>query len=232
LTGESGIIVDSIIKLCIATVFGAVVGLEREIHGRPAGLRTNALVCMASCLLIVVSRTGAVTGLDRSMNFVLNVDPARMAAGIVTGIGFLGAGAILRVRESFVRGLTTAAGIWFVAALGIAVGIGAYAVSGAALVLGLAVLILMTHVERRIADVAYRTLIVDIDKNELESVEKSLDVLLKKWSILVHQEEYRIDNERSRVKISIAIRIRTGKNRTTFVSEAAAMPGVHSISWE
>jgi putative Mg2+ transporter-C (MgtC) family protein len=232
LIDDPGIVLNSIIKLCVATVFGAVVGLEREIHGRPAGLRTNALVCMASCLLIVVSRTGAMTGLDRSTNFVLNVDPARMAAGIVTGIGFLGAGAILRVRESFVRGLTTAAGIWFVAALGIAVGIGAFAVSGAALVLGLATLTLMTKVERRIADVAYRTLILDVDKNELEAVEKKLDELFEKWKILVHQEGYRIDNERARVKISIAIRIRTGRSRTTFVSEAAALTGVHSISWE
>ncbi len=180
MTGESAIIIESVIKIGIATIFGAIVGLEREIHGRPAGLRTNALVCMASCLLIVVSRTGAMTGLDRSQNFILNVDPSRMAAGIVTGIGFLGAGAILRVRESFVRGLTTAAGIWFVAALGIAVGIGAYIVSGAALVLGLSVLTLMTRLERRIADVAYRILVVDVDKDELESVEKSLNG--KSWS--------------------------------------------------
>ena len=112
--------VASLIKLFVATALGAMVGLEREIHGRPAGLRTNALVALAACLLIVVSRTGALIGLDRSADFILAVDPARMAAGIVTGIGFLGAGAILRVKENFIRGLTTAAGIWFVAAIGIA----------------------------------------------------------------------------------------------------------------
>jgi putative Mg2+ transporter-C (MgtC) family protein len=187
---------------------------------------------MASCLLIIVSRNGALVGLDRSANFVLNVDPARMAAGIVTGIGFLGAGAILRVKDSFVRGLTTAAGIWFVAALGIAVGLGEFAVSGAALVLGLSVLVVLTRLERRIADVAYRTLVLDIDKDELETVEKNIDTLFAKWKIVVHQEGYRIDNEKSRVKLSIAIRIRTGKGRATFVSEAAALKGVHTVSWE
>jgi putative Mg2+ transporter-C (MgtC) family protein len=74
----------------------------------------------------VVSRTGALTGIEGPDNFLLNVDPARMAAGIVTGIGFLGAGAILRIRQSLVRGLTNAASIWFVAAIGVAVGLGAY----------------------------------------------------------------------------------------------------------
>ena len=229
----SQVFIDSLIKLAVATVFGAAVGLEREIHGRPAGLRTNALVCMASCLLIVVSRTGALVGLDRTANFVVSVDPARMAAGIVTGIGFLGAGAILRVKESFVRGLTTAAGIWFVASLGIAVGLGAFSVAAIALALGLVVLIFMTRLERKIADVGYRTLALDVELEKLSTVEKSMEKLFTRWKINVHQESYRIDNERSRVRLSIALRVREGrKGRAPIIKEAAAMDGVHTVSWE
>lgn len=230
MTLDIQILVESLVKLVLAAVFGALVGLEREIHGRPAGLRTNALVCMASCLLIVVSRTGALIGMDRTANFVLNVDPARMAAGIVTGIGFLGAGAILRVKDNFVRGLTTAADIWFVASLGIAVGLGAYIISAAALVLGLGVLIGLKHFERRIADVAYRSLILEIDRTELEVVEEKLDALFTKWKLVVHQEGYQFDNEQGRVKLSVALRIKADKNRGTFVAEAAELPGVYTVS--
>lgn len=230
MTSELQVLMESLTKLLLATVFGALVGLEREIHGRPAGLRTNALVCMASCLLIVVSRTGAITGLDRTANFVLNVDPSRMAAGIVTGIGFLGAGAILRVKDNFVRGLTTAADIWFVASLGIAVGLGAYVISAAALVLGLGVLIGLKHFERRIADVAYRSLVLEIARGELDLVEQKLDELFAKWKIIVHQEGYDFDNEKERVRITIALRIRADRNRATFVAEAAGLTGVYTVS--
>ena len=185
---------------------------------------------MASCLLIVVSRTGALIGLDRSEDFVLNVDPARMAAGIVTGIGFLGAGAILRVKDNFVRGLTTAADIWFVASLGIAVGLGAYIVSFTAFLLGLTVLLGLKRIERRIADVAYRSLVLEIDRTSLETVERSLDALYDKWRLTIHPEGYRFDNEKGRVRLSVSLRIKAGKNRATFVAEAASLPGVFSVA--
>ncbi|MBW2278026.1 MAG: MgtC/SapB family protein, partial [Deltaproteobacteria bacterium] len=149
---------ESLLKLLLATACGAVIGLEREIRGRPAGLRTNALVCLASCLLIVISRTGALVGLEGPDNFILNVDPARMGAGIVTGIGFLGAGAILRIRESLVRGLTTAASIWFVAAIGISVGMGAFVLAAGSTVMALLLLTLLNRLARRLAAPVYRTL--------------------------------------------------------------------------
>lgn len=111
-------------NLVLALAAGAIIGLERSHHGRPAGFRTHALVCLASGLLMLVS-------VHYSASFALaalqgiQIDPTRMAQGIMTGIGFLGAGVIFKERLS-VRGLTTAASIWITAAIGILAGIGFY----------------------------------------------------------------------------------------------------------
>ncbi len=119
-----------------AWLAGSLIGLERTFHGRPAGFRTHALVCLASALLMFVTtyQWQWATGLPVE---AIRIDPTRMAAGIMTGIGFLGAGVIF--KESLaVRGLTTAASIWITAALGILYGVGLFlaAALGTAAVLG------------------------------------------------------------------------------------------------
>lgn len=102
-----------IFKLCLSALLGALVGLERQTHGRPAGLRTHTLVCLGSTLFTLCSYEIAGPA----------ADPGRIAAQIVTGVGFLGAGTIMR-QGSIVIGLTSAASIWSIAAVGVAVGIG------------------------------------------------------------------------------------------------------------
>ncbi len=103
---------ELIIRLILAFVFGAVLGFEREAKGRPAGLRTHMLVCMGSALITIISKYA----------FPYSED-SRVAAAIFTGIGFIGAGTII-VSENSIRGLTTAASIWVVAAIGLATGCG------------------------------------------------------------------------------------------------------------
>lgn len=102
-----------ILRLVLAMILGALVGLEREMHDRPAGLRTHMLVCIGAALFAIISLS------------VGDADPARIAAGVVTGIGFLGAGAIFRSKDH-IKGLTTAADLWVVAAIGLAAGVGEY----------------------------------------------------------------------------------------------------------
>lgn len=225
------VLLPSLFKLAVATVCGGVIGLEREIHGRPAGLRTNALVCLASCLLIIVSRTGALAGLDRSLDFVLNVDPSRMAAGIVTGIGFLGAGAIIRVKDSFIRGLTTAAGIWFVAAVGIAIGLDAFALAGASTAIGLMVLGLLSRIERNIEDVSYRSLVVDADSAMLQEIEAALTELLAAREISVQQTSYDMDIEKKRCEITLSIRTKSRDKTSSIVRNIASIHGVSRVVW-
>ena len=111
--------VEMVLRLLLATALGAIIGYQRERAGKPAGLRTHILICAGAALFTVASLYG----------FGAAADPARIAAGIVAGIGFLGAGAIIRRGEGVVAGLTTAATIWAVAAIGLAAGAGLYMVS-------------------------------------------------------------------------------------------------------
>lgn len=118
---------DLLGRLLLAAVLGGVIGLERELARKPAGLRTNLLICVGAALLMEVSMlvAGTVDGLVSVNGRTVAGDPGRIAAQIVSGIGFLGAGTILQSKGS-VTGLTTAATIWVVAAIGMAVGAGAY----------------------------------------------------------------------------------------------------------
>jgi len=112
-----------LIKILLATLAGGVIGLEREKHGRPAGLRTHLLVCAGSCLMMLVSEAFFLKYGDLPGTGVVRLDPGRVAAQIITGIGFLGAGVI--IKEGFsVRGLTTAACLWMVSGIGMAFGMG------------------------------------------------------------------------------------------------------------
>jgi len=122
-----------VVRLILSVIFGGLVGIEREMHGKPAGLRTHAIVSLGACLFTIASL--AFGGDDTA----ILVDPSRVAAGIVTGIGFLGAGAIFR-DENKIRGLTTAADMWLVAAIGLAVGMGYYLAAVTATTIGLVVL--------------------------------------------------------------------------------------------
>jgi putative Mg2+ transporter-C (MgtC) family protein len=112
---------EMVIRIVIAAFLGGVIGYERARDKKPAGIRTHLLVCMGAALFTVISIWG----------FAGNADPSRVAAGVVVGIGFLGAGTILR-QERGVAGLTTAAGIWAVAAVGVAIGAGLYVVGAVA----------------------------------------------------------------------------------------------------
>jgi putative Mg2+ transporter-C (MgtC) family protein len=112
-----------VLRLGVALAFGALIGLERSYHGRPAGFRTHALVCLASAALMLVTVYEGEWFHSDATQIRAAIDPTRMAQGIMTGIGFLGAGVIMKDGLS-VRGLTTAASIWITAGIGILVGIG------------------------------------------------------------------------------------------------------------
>ncbi len=130
-------LLDVAIKVGSAWLVGSLIGLERTIHGRPAGFRTHALVCLSSALLMLVT-SYQWRWLGSAPLETIRTDPTRMAQGIMTGIGFLGAGVIFKEGLS-VRGLTTAASIWTTAALGILCGVGLFvpAAFGTAVTLGI-----------------------------------------------------------------------------------------------
>ena len=132
-----------ITRLFLSVVLSGFIGMERQIHRRTAGLRTHILVSLGSCLIMLTSLY--VFDIYSSR---VSLDPARIAAGVVTGIGFLGAGAILRDREEGIKGLTTAASLWLVAGIGLAVGCGFYVASFFTTALSLAVLFFLRRIDQ------------------------------------------------------------------------------------
>ena len=133
-----------ILRLVLAAVLSGLVGFEREMHGRAAGFRTHILVCVGATLITMVSMY-----LAEIYQGIATVDPSRIAAQIVTGVGFLGAGTILRSKAS-VKGLTTAASLWTVAGIGLALGCGFYQGALATTAIVLIVLFLFSYLGRSI----------------------------------------------------------------------------------
>ena len=148
------------IRLFAAMGAGALIGLERTYHGRPAGFRTHTLVATASSLLMLLTVFSGDIIADTPVESV-RIDPTRMAQGIMTGIGFLGAGAILKESLS-VRGLTTAASIWITASIGILIGVGLYYAALIAEVIALGTLGVFRWFEAQIPTFLYGTLTVKL----------------------------------------------------------------------
>jgi putative Mg2+ transporter-C (MgtC) family protein len=153
---------ESLLRLCLAAALGAIIGLEREVSGKPAGFRTNLLICLGAALVTelsaLVARDLAPPGSGG--------DPGRIAAQIVSGIGFLGAGTIMQARGS-ISGLTTAATLWVVAAIGMAVGAGAYVQAVAGSLLVILALVILGRIEDHLLPrrATERTIRIVLDPN-------------------------------------------------------------------
>ncbi|SEO47302.1 MULTISPECIES: MgtC/SapB family protein [unclassified Nitrosovibrio] len=161
-TDDSLIIV---IHLVAALTAGGIIGLERSLHGHPAGFRTHALVCLASSLLMLVTLFQE-KWLPSVPIDSIRMDPTRMAQGIMTGIGFLGAGVIFKEGLS-VRGLTTAASIWITAGIGILMGIGFFLPGILGTVLTFGVLSLFRLIENKLPSQSYAQYHVSFDRNNV-----------------------------------------------------------------
>jgi putative Mg2+ transporter-C (MgtC) family protein len=142
---------DALGRLALAAALGSIIGLEREFREREAGLRTHLLVSLGSALFTIVSAFGFHDVLTHDPQVVVRLDPSRIAAQIVSGIGFLGAGAIIRQGLS-IRGLTTAATLWVVAAIGMAAGAGFYSVAIITTVVALVALWPLRYIAYRMID--------------------------------------------------------------------------------
>ncbi len=163
LSPDSGVIPiipwgDAMLRLLVAGALGAAMGLERQVRGRAAGLRTMMLVSLGCCLVMLVSNDFArLYGLISSRSqTILQIDPARLAYSVMGGIGFLGAGSIIKSGLD-IRGLTTAATIWCAAAIGLAVGMGMYFHSTLTTVLVLIALFVLDRAEQRLERTWYKT---------------------------------------------------------------------------
>jgi putative Mg2+ transporter-C (MgtC) family protein len=214
---------EIVFRIAAALVAGSLIGLERSHRGRPAGFRTHALVCLASSLLMLVTvyeshwmpKPGAA-------NVVL--DPTRMAQGIMTGIGFVGAGAI--IKEGFtVRGLTTAASIWVTAAIGILTGVGFYfaALIGTVLVLG--TLSTFRWIEARLPTETYAIFMVRFRRDAAMS-DATLRELVRATGFSLHNLSYRLHGEVGHFEYRMVLRTMDVGNGRVLAERLKADPSV------
>jgi len=197
---------DFISRIFIAAVLGGILGLERDIHGRGAGLRTHLLVSAGAALFMILSIhiSSLAEGIPVGFNKV--TDPGRIAAQIVTGIGFLGAGVI--IKEGFtVRGLTTAACLWIAAAVGMSAGAGLYTIATVTTILALFSLVILRRLERFYRRDVYRNLVLTVP-NEADISQVIEKVKSKEVMIIFCGQERDYETQTTTVIFSLRIFLR------------------------
>lgn len=192
-----------LLHLCLAVLAGGLIGLERTYHGRPAGFRTHTLVCTASSVLMQLTlyQWEMVAGMPME---TVRVDPTRMAQGIMTGIGFLGAGVVLKDGLT-IRGLTTAASIWITAAIGIMAGAGFYFATFVATLLTLGTLSVFRHIELIVPAHYYSRLEIRFRRQKILA-EDDLRALITKLGFSVANLSYALKEEGKFFEYSMIIR--------------------------
>ncbi len=209
--------------LTAALVAGGLIGLERSYHGRPAGFRTHTLVCLASSLLMLVTiqqQRWFTTVLPETVH----VDPTRMAQGVMTGIGFLGAGVIMKEGLS-VRGLTTAASIWITAAIGILAGVGLYAAAGIGTSLTLGTLSVFRWIEGVMPSLVYAHHHVKFRRESAMS-EDELRALIASHGFSIANLSYRLNGDGRLLEYRMIIRTRRAENAQHLARALSALDGV------
>ncbi len=210
------------VNLVTALAAGAIIGLERSHHGRPAGFRTHALVCLASGLLMLVTVNYTKFAGLAALEGTAPIDPTRMAQGIMTGIGFLGAGVIIKEGMT-VRGLTTAASIWVTAGIGVLVGIGFYFAAGISTVLTLGVLSVFRWIERRMPIEFYAKLCVGFLR-EARMPEEELRAIVQRHGFVIANMNYALSGDGKVFEYDMVIHSPVREN-TRRLAEAFALMG-------
>ena len=214
--------IELLLRLVLAAALGSVIGFDRERLSWAAGLRTHMLVCVGAALIMLVSAFGFADVLGQK-NVVL--DPSRIASQVVSGIGFLGAGSIL-LRGEVVRGLTTAASLWSVAGIGLAVGAGMYTAAIGATVIILIILAGIKPLERRFISVKQQRgikLLAERGAVSLHSVHDALgvgSVRVKQFIVQQSDEDPELD------EVQVSLSRATSSEFSAIYSRLAAIPGV------
>ncbi len=217
------------LRLGLAIIFGGAVGFERESQNLPAGFRTHILVCVGATLIMMVSAYGFTGPLSEM------VDPSRIAASVVTGIGFLGAGTILRQRGG-IRGLTTAASIWAVSAIGLAVGIGFYIGAMLATLVVLISLLVLGRLDRVLLS-SYRVkrlTVRMIDQagllSEIAAIFNDLKINIRK--IELDSIPARTDMEKEAVEIEFMLVVPLNFDQNRLFQRLVFMEGIQQVCWQ
>lgn len=215
----------ALIRILISFFIGSLIGIERETHNQPAGLRTHILISIGATIVMLIS-----IYIPQTFTNFQNGDPGRIAAQVVSGIGFLGAGAILKFGAD-VKGLTTAASIWAMAALGLAVGAGMYAISFVGVIVILFALTVMDIFEKRVfKERTLRKIELLIKKKDADI--DALKAELKKLDVRVASTGFERNVNESNVKIIFYAGVTRKINIQKLSDALEQFPGVVAISVE
>lgn len=211
-------------RLFLALLAGGTIGMERALHGREAGFRTHALVCVSASLLMVLMVYQWNLVPEQFLDTV-RADPTRMAQGIMTGIGFLGAGVIIKEGLT-VRGLTTAASIWMTASIGIVIGMGLYYPAFLATVMTVVILSFFRWIESRLPAQMYAKFTVRFIRSKHHVDEDALRQLISDHNIRAFESSYQLDNEGKNFEYEMTIR---SKNPADFRKLAKSLMEMEDV---
>lgn len=219
----------TVARLLLALLAGGLVGLERTYHGRPAGFRTHSLVCVASSLLMqfTLQQAALMPGLAAES---IRIDPTRMGQGIMTGIGFLGAGVILKEGLT-IRGLTTAASIWMTASIGIVLGMGLYFAGTVATVIAIGVLSVFRWLEEVTPTLHYARLSVCFKRAE-HMTQRELHEVVVAQGIESTRPSYHLESEGRVYRYEMTVRTRDPRNFRGLSEALEAQERVQEFSLE
>jgi putative Mg2+ transporter-C (MgtC) family protein len=213
---------EILLRLVIAAALGAIIGVERERSNQPAGLRTHIILAVGSALAMTLS-------INIAMQFrplVPNGDPGRIAAQVVSGIGFLGAGAILRYGTS-IKGLTTATSLWTLAVVGLVVGAGYYiAAIGTTLIL-LVVLFILSIIEHRLI-APYQNFMLTISADDRHGFIVDFKKLMERRAIKFSRLTIQKNLKRKMIKVETQVQIRNEDGIEPLMNELGTLPGVRA----
>ncbi len=217
------------LRLMLALLLGGLIGFEREQAKHAAGLRTNILVCLGSCLLMMLSIYGFSAFVDEPN---VRVDPARLAAAVITGVGFLGAGTILFTGKS-ITGLTTAASLWVVSAIGLAVGAGFYFASSVTTVMVLLTLWAFNKLEKRYIR-AKKEQLLKIEATDQAEILRSINTLLSDKQIVIRKMLLQESEGDGNGRIALHFHVLMPKSEPLFdlLEHIKHLEGVHWVSSE
>ena len=210
------ITIEFVIRLVVAGAMGALVGLDREYRAKEAGYRTHFLVSLGSALIMIVSQYGFTEVLGKEG---IGLDPSRIAAQVVSGIGFIGAGTII-LNKQIVRGLTTAAGIWATAGIGLAIGAGMYGLGVSATILTLIGLEVLSLVFK---NVGIRSIAVEFSthsRDTLNAISKKFST--KNYLIVSYQMDEQTIEGATRYHVSMVIKCRKRDDESTLAAQLQA----------
>lgn len=215
---------EILIRLLLASAFGGLIGLERERKDWAAGLRTHMMVSVGSCLIMIVSAFGFsdILGTEN-----VSLDPSRVASQVISGIGFIGAGTILFLKQGAIRGLTTASGLWTVAAIGLATGGGLYFAAGATTIIALIILWALKPLEQ-VYFRKYKPIILRITSNpdsESDFIKRLLEnkeIKIQSINLERNDNEYIYDIKFDHTELS---------NLELIIGELRRDPSIKEVSW-